>query len=92
MVMPKVRTMQQSSGCDCKGKGTHGLIVVRKLLVDKENWKVPENESDWQFPRAFYRGKDQCTLYIEDYWKAHSCCPKNFHFLWADIRTVVQGE
>ena len=29
--------MQQSGGCDRKGKGTHGLIVVRKLLADKEN-------------------------------------------------------
>ena len=29
-------TMQQTSGCDRKGKGTHGLIVVGKLLADKK--------------------------------------------------------
>lgn len=79
-------TMQQTSGCDRKGKGTHGLIVVRKLLADKENWRVPENETDWQFPGTSCRGKDQCILYIEDYRKVYSSCPKNLHFLWADIQ------
>ena len=53
-------TMQQTSGCDHKGKGTHGLIIVRKLLADKENWRVPENESDWQFLKTSCRGQDQC--------------------------------
>ena len=33
--MADYNTMQQSSGCDSKGKGTHGLIVVRQLLADK---------------------------------------------------------
>ena len=80
------RSMQQPSACDRKGKGTHGLIVVKKLLADKENWRIPENESDWQFPGASCRGKDQCVLYIEDYWKVYSSCPKNIHFLWADIQ------
>ena len=78
-------TMQQTSGCDCKGKVTHGLIVVRKLLADKENWRVPENEFEWQFPGTSCRGKDKCILYIEDYHKVYSSCPKNLHFLWADI-------
>ena len=51
--------VHQSSICDHKGKGTHGLIVVKKLLSDKENWNVPENESDWQFPGSLCKGKDQ---------------------------------
>ena len=79
-------TMPQPNACDRKGKGTHGLIVVKKLLADKENWRVPDNESYWQFPGAFCRGKDQCVLYIEDYRKVYSSCPKNVHFLWADIQ------
>ena len=28
------------------GKGTHGLVIVRRLLADKENWLVPKTESD----------------------------------------------
>ena len=79
-------TTQQPSACDRKGKGTHGLIVVKKLLADKENWSMPENESDWQFPGASCKGKDQCILYIEDYRNVYSSCPKNLHFLWADIQ------
>ena len=53
-------SMQQTSarGCDHKGKGTHG-IIARKLLADKENWRVPENESDWQFLKTSCRGQDQ---------------------------------
>jgi len=78
--------LQQPSACDRKGKGTHGLIVVKKLLADKENWRVPENESDWQFPGTSCRGKDECVLYIEDYRKVYSNCPKNVHFMWADIQ------
>ena len=61
--------MQQTIGCDSKEKGTHGFIIVRKLLADIENWRVLENESDWQFSGTSCIGKDQCTFYIEDYWK-----------------------
>ena len=78
--------VHQPSICDRKGKGTHGLIVVKKLLSDKENWNVPENESDWQFPGSLCKGKDQFVLYIEDYQKVYASCPKNVHFLWADIQ------
>ena len=53
-------TTQQPSAYDRKGKGIHGLVVVKKLLADKENWSMPENESDWQFPGASCKGKDQC--------------------------------
>ena len=35
------------------GKGRHGLVVVRNLLTDKENWIVPNTESEWQFPGKF---------------------------------------
>ena len=55
-------TMQQTISCDRKWKDMHGSIVVRKPLTDKENWRVPENELDWQFPRTSYRGKDQCKF------------------------------
>ena len=41
--------MQQTIDCDSKGKGTQGMIIVGKLLADIENWRVLENESDWQF-------------------------------------------
>ena len=82
-MIPKVLCSQLYSVYDRKGKGTHGLIV-RKLLADKENWRVPENESERQFPGTSCRGKDQCILYIEYYHKVYSSCPKNLHFLWAD--------
>ena len=86
MTQRDVQEMQQPSACDRKGKGTHGLIVVKKLLADKENWSLPENESDWQFPGTSCKGRDQCIFYFEDYRKVYSNCPKNAHFLWADIQ------
>ena len=82
-------TVHQPSICDRKGKGTHGLIVVKKLMSDKENWSVPEDQSDWQFPGTSCKGRDQFVLYIEDYQKVYASCPKNVHFLWTDIHVQL---
>ena len=84
--MADYSVVQQTSGCDRKGKGTHGLIIVRRLLADKENWRIPDTKSDWQFPCTLCREKDQCILYIEEYRKVYLSCPKNLYFLWADIQ------
>lgn len=50
------------------GKETHGLVVVRNLLIDKENWIVPNNESEWQFPGNFSEREldkhEQCIIAI----------------------------
>ena len=61
--MADYNAMQQSSGCDHKGKGTHGLIVVIDNFWLTKKIGVSEKESDWQFPRTSCRGKDQCILY-----------------------------
>ena len=71
---------------DRKSKGTHGLIRVRKLISDKENWRLPEDQFDWQFPGSSCKGRDQFVLFIEDYQKVYASCPKNVHFLWTDIQ------
>ena len=60
-------TMQQTSGCDRKGKGMHGLIVVRKLLADKEigeclkmtmnlNCNFLEHPAEEKINAFYYRG------------------------------------
>ena len=71
---------------DRKSKGTHGLIRVRKLISDKENWRLPEDQFDWQFPGSSCKGRDRFVLFIEDYQKVYASCPKNVHFLWTDIQ------
>ena len=35
------------------GKGTHGLVTIRKLIEDEENWKKISEKSDYQFPGVF---------------------------------------
>ena len=35
---------------DRKVKDTYGLIFVRKLISDKDNWRLSEDQFDWQFP------------------------------------------
>ena len=46
-----------------------------------------ENKSEWQFPGTSCRGKDQCRFYIRlSEIKVYSSCPKNLHFLWADVQ------
>ena len=36
-----------------KGKGMHGLTIVRHLLESKENWNTISAKSDYQFPGVF---------------------------------------
>ena len=69
-------------------KGTHGLVVVKKLLAEKENWIIPVTETDWQFPGAFPEAckYEQCILFIEYYHSVYPTCPKNIDFLWSDIQ------
>ena len=55
-------------------------MIVRKFLAYKENWRVPENESDWW---NFLQRKR--TMHIL-YRKVYPSCPKNLYFLWADIQ------
>ena len=70
------------------GKGTHGLVTVRKLLEDKENWVILKNDANWQFPGVFSDTDkhEQCVLFIEDYRSVYPTCPKNLDFLWSDIQ------
>ena len=72
------------------GKGTHGLVVVRNLLTDKENWIVPNTESEWQFPGKFSDKEsnkhEQCVIFVEDYRSVYPTCPKNLDSLWSDIQ------
>jgi len=55
---------QQLKAGDRKGKGTNGLIVVKELLANKENWRLPENDADWQYPGISCKERDQCVLYF----------------------------
>ena len=60
--------------------------MVKELLANKENWRLPENDADWQYPGISCKERDQCVLYFKDYQKVYPSCPKNIHFLWADIQ------
>ena len=72
------------------GKGTHGLVVVRNLLTDKETWIVPNTESEWQYPGKFSDKEsnkhEQCVIFVQDYRSVYPTCPKNLDFLWSDIQ------
>ena len=36
-----------------EGKGSHTLTVVRKCLIDSENWLAVEKKRDYHFPGVF---------------------------------------
>ena len=48
------------------GKGTHGLTIVRQLLVDKENWKTLASKRDYQYLGVFTEEQTQCIYYVAD--------------------------
>ena len=58
------------------------------MLEDKENWVIPKNDADWQFPGVFSDTDkhEQCVLFIENYRSVYPTCPKNLDFLWSDIQ------
>lgn len=45
--------VKETAKRDRKGKGTHGLIVVKKLLEDQKNWQEICTKTNYQFPGVF---------------------------------------
>ena len=69
-----------------KGKGTHGIRIVKALLQDKENWKSISCKDDYHFPGVFKQEQMQVVYYVPDCTKLDQCCNSNPHFLWHDIQ------
>lgn len=68
------------------GKGTHGLVTIRKLIEDEENWKKISEKSDYQFPGVFPTQQSQRALFVDDCMKLPQACVSNPHFLWDDVQ------
>lgn len=51
------------------GKGTPPLLVVRKLMNEKESWKYLVSKKDYQYPGVFSSSQMQCVFYAPDYTK-----------------------
>ena len=70
---------------DKEGKGSHTLPVVRKCLIDSENWLSVETKRDYHFPGVFATQHLQQLYYIEDV----NILEQNWdepHFIWKDIQ------
>ena len=84
------RPSTSASECSLKkkrlGKGCNILPIVRKLLVDKENWKTIADKSDYQFPGTFKTPTEQHLYYIPDWKSLKQASETNHHFLWNDIQ------
>ena len=67
-----------------KGKGTHGLNVIRALIEDKENWEEITTKHAYQFPGVFESPKMQRVYYTPNCTELEQSCSTNHHFLWDD--------
>ncbi len=74
-----------------QGKGCHALGVVRKLLLDRENWKIIETKRDYQFPGVFESDQLQSNYYTPDVSKLDQADPSNPHFMWDGIQ-LTKGK
>jgi len=55
-----------------KGKGTHGLTIVRRMLENQENWQTISKKSAYQFSRVFEKPSMQAIYYTPDMQRATS--------------------
>ena len=69
-----------------KGKGTHGLTIVRQLIECKENWQTITEKADYQFPGVFKHEQNQAIMHTSDCRKLGQSCNKKYHFMWDDIQ------
>ena len=69
-----------------KGKGIHGLTVVRQLIECKENWQMITEKADYQFLGVFKSEQNQVIMYTSDCRKVGQSCNKKYHFMWDDIQ------
>lgn len=79
-----------SESCSSKrkrlGKGCNILPIVRKMLVDKENWKMIIEKRDYQFLGTFSKPTEQHLYYIPNWKSLNQATSSNPHFLWNDIQ------
>ena len=68
------------------GKGTHGILVVKKLMNDQENWRSVTSKYGYQFPGIFDGEVNQQMIHIPDCSKLPQYTPSDPHFLWKDIQ------
>ena len=68
------------------GKGTHGILVVKKLMNDQENWRSVTSKYDYQFPGIFDGEVNQQMIYTSDCSKLPQYTHSDPHFLWKDIQ------
>lgn len=68
-----------------KGKGTHSITIIKKLMEDKENWQRITDKKQYQFPGNFDCRQRQRMLYSPDCRELVQSC-SNMHFLWDDIQ------
>ena len=68
------------------GKGTPPLLIVRKLMNEKENWKDVSCKKDYQYPGVFSTAQMQCVFYTADYTTLQQSSSHDKHFMWNDVQ------
>lgn len=68
------------------GKGSNILPLVRKMLVDQENWKTVSDKRDYHFLGAFPGTTTQQLYYIPDCKSLQQASTSNHHYMWNDIQ------
>ena len=66
-------------------------MTIKRLLLDKENWKNITDKSEYQFPGVFSSPQTQNAYYTDDCTKLPQSCALNRHFLWDNIQ-VSKGS
>lgn len=69
-----------------KGKGSHVLTVVKKLICNEENWYPINDSQDYNFPGVFSHPYPQRLGYCEDVTMLTNYEVTDPHFIFSDIQ------
>ena len=85
-IIPADEGDKQQVKCKRAGKGSHILPVIRKCLLEPENWKYIQSKQDYHFPGTITHNTEQNLYVIPDITQLEQCSADNPHFLWNDIQ------
>ena len=74
----------------CVGKGSHGVTVIKKMLLDKENWTQISSKEQYQFPGIFSTPHTHVVFYTPNCMNLPQSS-SNPHFMWEDIQISKSG-
>jgi len=68
------------------GKGTPPLLIVRRLMNERENWKEVMSKKDYQYPGIFSSAQMQYIFFAPRHAKLQQSPDHDLNFMWHNVQ------